>query len=102
MNARVVVSLKPSVLDPQGQAISRALASLGFSEVTDVRLGKVIELELNEADPARARARLSSMCEKLLANPVIEEFRIELDRRAEGASDRGPLGGESPAAGQGA
>jgi phosphoribosylformylglycinamidine synthase len=77
MNARVVVSLKPSVLDPQGQAVSRALSSLGFSEVRGVRLGKVIELELDETDPARARERLAAMCDKLLANTVIEEYRIE-------------------------
>ena len=77
MKARVVVTLKRSVLDPQGQAVSRALASLGFSEVQGVRLGKVIELDLAETDPARARERLAAMCEKLLANTVIEEYRIE-------------------------
>lgn len=77
MKARIVVSLKRSVLDPQGQAVSRALSSLGFSEVQGVRLGKVIELELAEQDPVRARERLSAMCEKLLANTVIEEYRIE-------------------------
>ena len=77
MKARVVVTLKRSVLDPQGQAVSRALSSLGFSEVQGVRLGKVIELDLAETDPARARERLSAMCEKLLANTVIEEYRIE-------------------------
>ena len=77
MKARVVVTLKRSVLDPQGQAVGRALASLGFAEVQGVRLGKVIELELDEEDPRRSRERLSAMCEKLLANPVIEEYRIE-------------------------
>ena len=77
MKARVVVTLKRSVLDPQGQAVGRALASLGFSEVQGVRLGKIIELEIEEEDPRRARERLSAMCEKLLANPVIEEYRIE-------------------------
>ena len=77
MKARVVVTLKRSVLDPQGQAVSRALSSLGFSEVQGVRLGKVIELDLAETDPARAKERLSAMCEKLLANTVIEEYRIE-------------------------
>ena len=77
MKARVVVTLKRSVLDPQGQAVSRALASLGFAEVQGVRLGKVLELELSEIDPAKARERVAAMCEKLLANPVIEEYRIE-------------------------
>ena len=76
MKARVVVTLKRSVLDPQGLAVSRALGSLGFSEVKDVRLGKIIELDLDETDPAKARARLQAMCEKLLANTVIEEFRV--------------------------
>jgi phosphoribosylformylglycinamidine synthase subunit PurS len=77
MKARVVVTLKRSVLDPQGQAVERALASLGFSEVRGVRLGKILELELEENDPRRARERLTAMCEKLLANPIIEEYRIE-------------------------
>jgi phosphoribosylformylglycinamidine synthase PurS subunit len=77
MKARVVVMLKKSVLDPQGQAVSRALTMLGFDEVKEVRLGKLIELELAEADPKKARERLAAMCEKLLANLVIEEYRIE-------------------------
>ena len=77
MKARVVVTLKKSVLDPQGLAVSRALASLGFDEVKDVRLGKLIELELLDTDPKKARERLAQMCEKLLANLVIEEYRIE-------------------------
>jgi phosphoribosylformylglycinamidine synthase len=77
MKARVVVTLKRSVLDPQGLAVGRALSSLGFAEVQNVRLGKVIELELAEPDRAAAEDRLKAMCEKLLANPVIEEYRIE-------------------------
>jgi phosphoribosylformylglycinamidine synthase subunit PurS len=77
MKARVVVTLKKSVLDPQGQAVARALGSLGFDEVKEVRLGKLIELELADTDPKKARERLSAMCEKLLANMVIEEYRIE-------------------------
>ena len=77
MKARVVVTLKKSVLDPQGQAVTRALASLGFAEVQGVRLGKVIELDLSETDPGKARERVTVMCEKLLANTVIEEYRIE-------------------------
>jgi len=77
MKARVVVTLKKSVLDPQGLAVGRALGSLGFSEVKDVRLGKIIEMELEGKDPADARKRVEQMCEKLLANTVIEEYRIE-------------------------
>ena len=77
MKARVVVTLKKSVLDPQGQAVSRALGFLGFSEVKDVRLGKIIELEIDGKDPAEARQRVEQMCEKLLANTVIEEYRVE-------------------------
>lgn len=77
MKARVVVTLKKSVLDPQGQAVSRALGSLGFAEVRDVRLGKIIELDIDSKDAAEARQRVEQMCEKLLANTVIEEYRVE-------------------------
>jgi phosphoribosylformylglycinamidine synthase subunit PurS len=78
MKARVHVSLKPGVLDPQGKAIGNALASLGFTGVDEVRQGKLIELDLVEADPARARAQVEAMCRDLLANPVIEDYTIEL------------------------
>jgi phosphoribosylformylglycinamidine synthase subunit PurS len=78
MKARVHVTLKSGVLDPQGQAIGHALQSLGFSGVRDVRQGKVIELDIEESDPAKARATLEAMCGKLLANPVIENYTIEL------------------------
>jgi phosphoribosylformylglycinamidine synthase subunit PurS len=78
MKARVHVTLKSGVLDPQGTAIGHALHSLGFSGVHDVRQGKVIELELEESDPKKARATVESMCNKLLANPVIENYSIEL------------------------
>jgi len=77
MKARVVVTLKKAVLDPQGQAVTRALGSLGFSEVKDVRLGKIIELDLEAKDPVEAKKRVQDMCEKLLANTVIEEYRVE-------------------------
>jgi phosphoribosylformylglycinamidine synthase PurS subunit len=77
MKARVVVTLKRSVLDPQGQAVTRALGSLGFNEVKDVRLGKIIELDLDARDPAEAKKRVQDMCEKLLANTVIEEYQVE-------------------------
>lgn len=79
MKARVHVTLKPGVLDPQGKAIQHALATLGFAGVENVRQGKVIELELAETDPARARDSLRAMCEKLLANTVIENYAIELN-----------------------
>lgn len=78
MKARVTVTLKNGVLDPQGKAIQGALKSLGFDGVEDVRQGKVIELELSGTDRAAAEAKLADMCEKLLANTVIENYRIEL------------------------
>lgn len=78
MKARVFVTLKNGVLDPQGKAIGHALNGLGFSSVGEVRQGKVIDLELSERDEARARSSLKEMCEKLLANTVIEKYEIEL------------------------
>jgi phosphoribosylformylglycinamidine synthase PurS subunit len=79
MRARVHVTLKQGVLDPQGKAIGTALKSLGFSGVDEVRQGKFIELDIAETDPAKARQQVSEMCEKLLANTVIEDYAIELD-----------------------
>jgi len=78
MKARVFVTLKNGVLDPQGKAIGHALNNLGFAAVGDVRQGKLIEIELAETDEAKARAEIKEMCEKLLANIVIEKFEIEL------------------------
>ncbi|MCW5696923.1 MAG: phosphoribosylformylglycinamidine synthase subunit PurS [Bauldia sp.] len=78
MQARVTVTLKTGILDPQGKAIEGALASLGFSGVGSVRQGKVFDIALEETDPARAKAQLDAMCEKLLANTVIESYRVEL------------------------
>ena len=78
MKARVHVSLKPGVLDPQGKAIGNALHSLGFAGVDEVRQGKLIELELTDTDPVAARARVEEMCRQLLANPVIENYAIEI------------------------
>lgn len=78
MKARVTVTLKNGVLDPQGKAIQGALKSLGFSGVEDVRQGKLIELELAGLDRAAAQTQLEAMCEQLLANTVIENYRIEL------------------------
>lgn len=79
MIARVHVTLKKGVLDPQGNAISNALNSLGFSGVLGVRQGKFIEVQLDEADADEARRAVEKMCEKLLANTVIEDYAIELD-----------------------
>jgi len=79
MKARVHVTLKQGVLDPQGKAVAHALDSLGFSGVNDVRQGKYLELDLAEDDPAKAREAVDDMCRKLLANLVIENYAIELD-----------------------
>lgn len=78
MKARVTVMLKTGVLDPQGEAIRHALGSLGFSGVNGVRQGKVIELDLAESDAAKAETAVKAMCDKLLANTVIESYRVEL------------------------
>ena len=78
MKARVFVTLKNGVLDPQGKAIGHALNNLGFPSVGEVRQGKMIDIELAEKDEASARASLKEMCEKLLANTVIEKYEIEL------------------------
>jgi phosphoribosylformylglycinamidine synthase len=78
MKARIHITLKPGVLDPQGQAIANALHGLGFGGVGDVRQGKLIEIELAERDPAAARKAVESMCARLLANMVIENYAIEL------------------------
>ena len=78
MKARVHVYLKPGVLDPQGQAVSDSLNHLGFDEVAGVRQGKLIEIDLNTADAEEAQQRVAEMCDKLLANPVIENYDIEL------------------------
>jgi phosphoribosylformylglycinamidine synthase subunit PurS len=78
MKARIHVRLKPGVLDPQGKAIGNALKSLGFNGVDEVRQGKLIELDLADTDPAAARKRVEAMCQQLLANPVIEDYAIEL------------------------
>jgi phosphoribosylformylglycinamidine synthase PurS subunit len=79
MKATVTVMLKPGVLDPQGKAIAHALATLGFAGVEDVRAGKVIELEMAETDPAKVRVAAEEMARKLLANTVIESFRVVVE-----------------------
>lgn len=79
MKAVVTVMLKDGVLDPQGKAIGQALAGLGFAGVGEVRAGKVIELELAETDPSRAQAAAEAMARRLLANTVIESFRVAVE-----------------------
>jgi phosphoribosylformylglycinamidine synthase subunit PurS len=78
MKARITVTLKNGVLDPQGRAIAQALHSLGFDNVEDVRAGKLIEVQLKAADEASARGEIDAMCRQLLTNPVIENYRVEL------------------------
>ena len=84
MRARIVVRLRPGVLDPQGSTIRKALEGLGFPEVRDLRVGKVLEMTLDETDRGRAAARLDEMCRRLLANPVIEEYSCEVEGAEEG------------------
>jgi phosphoribosylformylglycinamidine synthase subunit PurS len=79
VKATVTVMLKSGVLDPQGKAIAHALGTLGFKGVQDVRAGKVIELQLDETDPAQAKAVAEDMARKLLANMVIESFQVVVD-----------------------
>jgi phosphoribosylformylglycinamidine synthase len=78
MLARVFVTLKPGVLDPAGKAVEQSLHRLGYAEASQVRLGKYVELHVDETDPAKAKARVEEMCRKLLANTVVENFRVEL------------------------
>jgi phosphoribosylformylglycinamidine synthase len=74
----VFVTLKRGVLDPQGKAVARSLGTLGYGDVHDVRLGKYVEIELAGTDPEKARERVAEMCRRLLANTVIEDYRIEI------------------------
>jgi len=78
VKVRVLVRLKPGILDVQGAAVKRALAGLGFAEVADLRVGKVIDVELDAATAEDARARVREMCRQLLANPVLEDYTIEM------------------------
>ena len=80
MRARVHVRLKEGALDPQGAAMGRAHGQLGFAGVGEVRQGKLIELQLDETDRARAEIRVRDMCERLLANPVIETYTITIEQ----------------------
>ncbi|MCY4396974.1 MAG: phosphoribosylformylglycinamidine synthase subunit PurS [Rhodospirillaceae bacterium] len=79
MKAKVHVTLKPGVLDPQGKAIAHALEALGFDGVADVRQGKYIEIDLEDGSGGGAEDRVNEMCEKLLANTVIENYRVEIE-----------------------
>jgi phosphoribosylformylglycinamidine synthase len=79
VKATVIVMLKNGVLDPQGKAIGHALNNLGFASVGEVRAGKVFEVELTETDPGRARAQAEDMAHRLLANTIIESFRVSVD-----------------------
>jgi len=78
MKAKIHVTLKQGILDPQGKAIEHALDSLGFKNAGNVRVGKYMEVDVNEADRAKADAQVKQMCEKLLANTVIEDYQYEL------------------------
>jgi phosphoribosylformylglycinamidine synthase PurS subunit len=78
MKAKIYVTLKRGILDPQGKAIEHALDSLGFKSATNMRVGKYMEVDLNETDKAKADSQVKAMCEKLLANTVIEDYRYEL------------------------
>ena len=77
MKIRVLVRLKPGILDVQGAAVKRALGGLGFTEVGDLRVGKMIEVDVDAASADAARVRVDEMCRKLLANPVLEDYTIE-------------------------
>lgn len=79
MKAKVHVTLKNGVLDPQGKAVGHALESLGFAGVKDVRIGRFIEVTLDETDAAKAKAQAEDMCRKLLANTVIENFTVDVN-----------------------
>jgi len=79
MRVKIFVSLKNGVLDPQGKAIERSLHTLGYTEVGDVRVGKYLEVEVNAASRAEAESRVREMCDKLLANTVIEDYRFQIE-----------------------
>ena len=78
IKAKIFVTLKEGILDPQGRAVQQSLQTLGFSSVDEVRIGKFLEVDVQETNRSAAEAQIKSMCEKLLANPVIENYRFEL------------------------
>lgn len=77
MKVRVLVRLKPGILDVQGATVKRALGNLGFADLRDLRIGKLLELEVEAPTPEAARARADEMCRRLLANPVLEDYTVE-------------------------
>jgi phosphoribosylformylglycinamidine synthase len=77
MKMRVLVRLRPGILDPQGATVQRALAGLGFHDVSELRVGKLIEIDVEAETEERARARVDEMCRKLLANPLLEDYTVE-------------------------
>ncbi len=83
MKAKVYVTLKSGVLDPQGQAVGRTLGKLGFEGVESVRIGKFVEMELTQTDADAAREQVNAMCEELIANTVIEDYRVEIEEDGE-------------------
>ncbi len=80
MRVKIFISLKNGVLDPQGKAIERSLHTLGYTEAQDVRMGKYLELNVEASSRAAAETRIREMCDKLLANPVIEDYRFEIEQ----------------------
>lgn len=88
--ARIYVTLKPTVNDPQGRTVLGSLRNLGFASVVDTRVGKYLEVRVDETDPSRAEAMVTEMCEKLLANPVIEQFRFDLEAVTSAVKDQNP------------
>jgi phosphoribosylformylglycinamidine synthase len=79
LSVKVMVTLKPGVLDPQGKTVRNALESLGFRGLADLRIGKVMEIKMDGISPGEARLQVEEMCKKLLANPVIEDYRFEIE-----------------------
>jgi len=79
VSVRVIVTLKPGVLDPQGKTVRNALESLGFKGLIDLRIGKVMEIKMDGISSEEARRQVEEMCRKLLANPVIEDYRYEIE-----------------------
>jgi len=88
--AKIYVTLKPTVNDPQGQTVLGSLRNLGYSTAADVRVGKYLEVRVDEADPSRAESVVTEMCQKLLANPVIEQFRFDLEAVPAAAGGQNP------------
>jgi phosphoribosylformylglycinamidine synthase subunit PurS len=89
VKARVLIRLKPGILDVQGAAVRRALAGLGFMDVVDLRVGKLIEVDVDATSAAETRSRVHEMCRKLLANPVLEDYTVEIGGAADAATDAG-------------